>query len=197
MTQAELAILLRFLKALADDTRLRIVGLLSSRPHYVGELAEALDLTEPTVSHHLAKLRDCGLVHLQATGNVRIYSLDHKALKRQSELVSRIEEIARITAPPKPDMAWIAALELSDEDRKVFKDYFYGTRLKQIPTKYNKLLVVLRWLIEKFAPGVTYTERDVNAIIEQVHPDYASLRRELIEAHLLLRDPEGRTYRRA
>ena len=195
--QHVLQVLQQFFKALSDETRLRMVGLLSRRPHSVGELAEALELTEPTVSHHLGKLRELGLVNLRAAGNSRIYSLNSEMLERLTGLVLRLEEVMRETPLEKPDMGWVEALDLDEAERKVFKDYFYGTRLKQIPTKQKKLLVVLRWLADKFEPGVKYTEREVNAIIEQVHPDYATLRRELVDFHLLRREGGGGGYWRA
>ncbi len=49
-------------KALADERRIRIVALLSARALSVEELAAAVDLTPATVSHHLALLREAGLV---------------------------------------------------------------------------------------------------------------------------------------
>lgn len=197
MTQGELNGLLLFFKVMSDETRLKIVGLLAARPHNVTEIAEALALTEPTISHHLSKLRELGLLNLYAIGTSRIYSLNAEMLKRFTDLVFRLEELTQVTVEEKPDMSWIAALDMSDEDRKVFKDYFYGTKLKQIPTKPKKLHVILRWLVEKFEPGAHYTEAQVNAIIAEVHPDFASLRRELIESHLLERESGGSLYWRA
>ena len=52
---------LRFFKALADASRLRLVGLLAGAEHSVDELATLLDLRAPTVSHPLARLRAAGL----------------------------------------------------------------------------------------------------------------------------------------
>jgi DNA-binding transcriptional ArsR family regulator len=63
--------LLMFLKALADETRLIIVGLLSEREYSVGELASDLNLTDATISHHLSKLREAGLVNLRQSGTSR------------------------------------------------------------------------------------------------------------------------------
>jgi hypothetical protein len=66
-----------------------------------------------------------------------------------------------------------------------------------IPTRYKKLMAVLRWLATKFAPGVKYTEREVNAMLKEIHPDYARLRRELIEAKFLQREGGGGMYWRS
>jgi hypothetical protein len=183
-----------FFKALADSSRLRIIGLLGTRPHKVGELAQALGLTEPTVSHHLARLREAWLVNLRAEGTTRIYSLRADMLETMLRHALDFEELARLTPTPKPDMTWVDALALSEAERKVFRDYFHGRQLKQIPTKQAKLLVILRWLAEKFAPGVQYTEAEVNAILKTVHPDYARLRRELVNFKLLAREGGGGLY---
>lgn len=183
-----------FFKALADSSRLRIIGLLGMRPHNVGELAQALGLTEPTVSHHLARLREAWLVNLRAEGTTRIYSLRVDMLETMLRHALDFEELARLTPTPRPDMAWVNDLALSEADRKVFRDYFNGRRLKHIPTKQSKLLVILRWLAEKFAPGVQYTEQEVNAILKTVHPDYARLRRELVDFRLLAREGGGGLY---
>lgn len=194
MTQAELNVLLDFLKTMADETRLRIVGLLGREPHTVGDLAQALDLTEPTISHHLARLRKLGLVNLKAIGTTRVYSLNKPALTRLTEFVLRLEEITQHEVRPTPDMTWVAALDLDAYDRKVITDTFSGTRLKHIPTKEKKLLAVLRFLAMRFEPGVTYTEREVNALLEPVNPDYAQLRRELVEYGFLQREGGGGSY---
>ena len=54
-------------------------------------------------------------------------------------------------------------------------------RLHTIPTKHHKLLVVLDFLAQRFEPGVKYPETEVNDILGAYHPDYAALRRYLVE----------------
>jgi biotin operon repressor len=194
MTMGQFEMLLQFFKALGDETRLRIVALLGEQPYTVGELAATLDLSEPTISHHLARLREAGLVNLRAVGTSRIYRLDERNLARKAQFVARLPDALRVDPVDKPDMSWIDALDVSEADRKVFKDYFWGTALKHIPTKESKLLVVLRWLAGRFEPGTQYTEREVNEILKPVHADYARLRRELINFHFLEREPGGSLY---
>ena len=83
MTEA----LLGFFKAMAHESRLRIVGLLAERERSVQELAVALDLKEPTVSHHLAILKAQGLVTARAEGTTRWHSLDRDALEGLSKRI--------------------------------------------------------------------------------------------------------------
>jgi DNA-binding transcriptional ArsR family regulator len=73
-----------FFKALADATRLKIVGLLAQQPYSVEELAALLNLKASTVSHHLAKLAQVGLVSAKTESYYNVYQLDEKALQSKS-----------------------------------------------------------------------------------------------------------------
>ncbi len=75
MPEADLATLLAFFKAMANESRLRIVGLLAERERSVQELAALLELKEPTVSHHLSALKALGLVSARPEGVVRWHAL--------------------------------------------------------------------------------------------------------------------------
>ncbi|WP_240375607.1 ArsR/SmtB family transcription factor [Bacillus piscicola] len=65
------------LKLLGDKTRLTMVGLLFHRECCVCEFVEILDMSQPSVSQHLRKLRDAGLVKERRKGQWIFYSL-HK-----------------------------------------------------------------------------------------------------------------------
>jgi DNA-binding transcriptional ArsR family regulator len=58
------------LKALADPTRLQMMGVLkrSTRPICICDFTAAFNLSQPTISHHMAKLRDAGLVETSRAG---------------------------------------------------------------------------------------------------------------------------------
>jgi len=63
------------LKALGDETRLKILRLLGQREMCVCELTVALDLAQPTASHHLNILKGAGLVHDRKEGKWTFYSV--------------------------------------------------------------------------------------------------------------------------
>ena len=65
----------RFLKALANETRLKILRLLSKKEMCVCELTVALDLTQPTASHHLNILENMGLIEDRKEGRWVFYSV--------------------------------------------------------------------------------------------------------------------------
>lgn len=63
------------LKALAEDTRVRIVGLLLDEPMEVGAIAERLGVSHYNVSKHLRILREAGLLEVEKDGRRRLYAL--------------------------------------------------------------------------------------------------------------------------
>lgn len=69
------------------------------------------------------------------------------------------------------------------------KDAFVepGGRLTAIPVQRKKRLAILRWLVEDLQPGRRYPEAEVNEIISRRHPDFAALRRYLVDEELLQR----------
>ena len=69
-----------FAKALADETRQKIMALCCCKWLSVGEIVEALNVSQPTVSHHLSILRSAGLVDSRREGKQIFYSLDQKKI---------------------------------------------------------------------------------------------------------------------
>jgi hypothetical protein len=61
-------------------------------------------------------------------------------------------------------------------------------RLRTIPAKHSKLLVVLDHLSQQFEPGQRYTEPEVNETLQHFHPDFAALRRYLVENDFMTRE---------
>ena len=60
-------------------------------------------------------------------------------------------------------------------------------RLISIPVQRKKRMSVLSWLVEDFQPGRLYPESEVNRIISRRHPDFAALRRYMVDEELLQR----------
>ena len=182
MSEEQLHTMVRFLKALADASRLRMLGVLAAREASVEELATLLELSAPTISHHLARLKEVGLVRLRAEGTTHLYRMDEEALRALSKESFEPGRIAAL-ADDVEGAAW---------ERKVLRDFFVGERLKEIPASRKKRLVVLRWLAGQFAPGMRYPEAEVNAILRRHHEDAATLRRELVsDACRLLQRERG------
>ncbi len=177
--------LVAFFKALADANRLKIVGLLAQRGCSVEELAALLHLKAPTVSHHLARLAQVGLVTARAEGYYSIYQLDRVALETAARDLFSSEKMASV----------LDGVDLQAYPRKVLSDFCLPDgHIKAIPAQRKKLEVVLQYVIKAFQSGMKYPEKQVNAILARFHPDTASLRRELVGYGLLKRSVGGKEY---
>ena len=177
--------LLNFFRALADANRLRIVGLLAQQPSTVEGLAAALNLGASTVSHHLSKLAKAGLVSARTDGHYYIYSLQTDALQAMAQRLLSVEELPRLSVDA----------NLDAYDRKVLANFLDDEgRIKAFPAQEKKFQVILRHVVKSFEPGQRYTEKQVNEILARYHKDTASLRRGLIEYHLMARQTGGGEY---
>lgn len=78
-------------KALGDANRLKIVNLLSGGEKCACVLLEAFDITQPTLSHHMRILCECGLVVSRKEGKWSHYSLDGETLHCLKEFVIGLE----------------------------------------------------------------------------------------------------------
>ena len=177
--------LIRFFKLLGEPNRLKIVGLLAKQPHSVEQLAEELGISVSTVSHHLSRLADAGLVSARAESYYSIYSL------RTEMLTAMARTLLRETEQPQ---------QTYDEDLDGFDRKVLGTfttpdgRIKAFPVQEKKFLVLLRHVLKAFEPGVRYTEKRVNQVLAEFNQDTAKMRRALVDHHLMAREGGGGKY---
>ncbi len=94
-----------FAKALADETRQKIMKLCCCKWLSVTEIVEQLDVAQPTVSHHLAILRDAGLVSIRPEGKQTFYTLN------QDRVVSCCGQIMKVFAPEEEMTKTMSALD--------------------------------------------------------------------------------------
>jgi predicted transcriptional regulator len=185
MPDTQLEELLNFFKALADANRLKIVGLLAHQPYTVEQLASLLGVGVSTVSHHLARLAKAGLVTARAEGYYNVYSLQTEVL---TDLARRLLSQERL-----PELA--DDVDLASFDRKILATFTDGEgRIKTFPSQQKKFLVLLRHVVQAFEPGVRYSEKQVNEILSRFNEDTATLRRALVDYHLMARESGGSAY---
>lgn len=174
-----------FFKALSDANRLKIIGLLAQQPYSVEELAVLLNLKASTVSHHLSKLSQIGLVSAKADSYYNVYQLDEKVLEAKSRNIFSQENLA----------ASVADVDADAYDNKVVKDFVRKDgSLKTIPSQRKKLEAILRYVVKAFEVNKRYSEKKVNEILSGYHEDTASLRRELVGFGLMKREGGGGEY---
>ena len=171
--------LLMFFKALADANRLKIIGLLANQPSTVEQLASQLALSSSTVSHHLSRLSEAGLVSARAESYYSIYSLETATLEEMSRML-----LARENLP-----ALAIDVDIDAYDRKVINEFVTPDgRVKAFPVQRKKMDVLLTYVIKSFEMEIRYTEKQVNEILKSYNEDFATLRRELIDVKYLARD---------
>ncbi len=188
MSEIQTEALLDFFKALSDPNRLKIVGLLARHPHNVEQLAEDLGLSVSTVSHHLSYLAHAGLVEARPQGHYYIYSLRLDVVQEMARHLLAEENLPRLSEDVEGDAF----------ERKVLASFLDREgRIKSFPSQEKKFLVLLRHVLKAFEPGVRYSEKQVNEILERFNEDTATLRRSLVEYKMMVRQGGGGEYWRA
>lgn len=94
-----------FAKALADETRQQIMSLCCCKWLSVNEIADNLDVVQPTVSHHLKILKNANLVHSKRNGKQILYTLN------QVSLAKACCQVAADFAPDQP-----VTLQINESD---------------------------------------------------------------------------------
>jgi DNA-binding transcriptional ArsR family regulator len=178
VSEAEFQLLLSFFKIMGDKSRLKIVGVLAQGETSVSDLATLVGLKEPTVSHHLTKLSQVGLVSKRVDGNTHLYRLESQRLEELSKKIYTSEGIRAISSP----------VDESTYERKVLRAFTEGSKLLQIPASRKKRLVILQWLLQDFEQERKYPEKEVNERLLQHRWDSATLRREFIANKLMARE---------
>lgn len=173
-------------KVLGHESRLRILQLLTDKSYCGEELAKMLSLSSATISHHMKKLEEVGLV---------------KAVKEQYYTNYYVNDEALNAVLNSGVFAQVVAQDREAEERhaeyreKILKDFFdQQGKLKSIPGQHKKREVVLQKLAEAFEPEHKYSEMEVNLTLAKYHDDFCTLRRELIAFRLMERN-EGQYWR--
>ena len=157
---------------LAEEDRLKAVAALALGASTSAEIASATGLGARQLGKALSRLAAGGLVEGGPDG----YRLRVEVLR----------EAAMTDAKPEAE----APFGAGDEDADVLRRFIRGNRLISVPAARGKRLVVLDHLAGLFEPGRRYAESEVNELLGAWHPDYAALRRYLVDEGFLRRADE-------
>lgn len=172
-------------KALADPSRLKMLGLLALRPRYGEELAEILELTPATVSHHLSKMREGGLLRAVKEPPYVRYELRSGVLGELAELLKKADRWPdAFGIPGDEERTEMLLARLQNEEG----------RLESLPGSPRHRSVVLRWMAGHFDTGRIYPEREVRRILMELCDEADSARTELLKRRWL--QQQGGVYRR-
>ncbi len=169
-----------FARFTLDRSRLAVVGLLALGDRSITELVEATGQQRRDVLEWVGLLAVEGIA---AKGDGQRWHLVEEALIAVADQLPR-------PPPPAPRVFF----GMTTDEQEVLARYTSGNRLTDVPAKRSHRLVVLERLALEFEPGRRYEEAEVNGILSLWHPDYALLRRALVDEGFMDR-AEGRYWR--
>ncbi|OFZ47771.1 MAG: hypothetical protein A2381_07210 [Bdellovibrionales bacterium RIFOXYB1_FULL_37_110] len=160
---------LMILKALADESRLEIFKLLLTKNAYVEVISERLKLSPSTVSFHLKKLCEAGLV----TSHRDQYYTIFAAIPDVAEL--RIKDLLLSTPSKIHDQNKVE----QNYKEKVLKSFFKYGRLIKIPVQKQKRQWVMERIANNFLTNKNYSQNSATKLLAEVYKDTALLLKEL------------------
>lgn len=156
---------------LAEPDRLRVYAAVVLGATAPSKVAAASGVPARSVVAALRRLQQGGLIRVvdgQLAAEIDVF-----------------KESIRANLPvPGPDQP----LDPDHQKASVLRAFIVEGRLVQVPAARGKRRVVLGHLAACFEPGVQYPERAVDAVLRAWHPDYASLRRYLVDEEFLARE---------
>ncbi|MEH7610451.1 metalloregulator ArsR/SmtB family transcription factor [Gottfriedia acidiceleris] len=176
----QLSKIVDFHKALGDLTRVRIIALLQ-QGHLSGqEIASKLSLKPPTITHHMSKLREVGLIKERRDKNTIYFSLNTKILEMNAKAIFTVGTGGDSNME----------MSVTDSERSSIINNFFTKegKLKIYPAQRKKKLVVLEHMIKGLEFGRVYQEKEINEYLKEFHEDYATLRREFIMCQYMYRE---------
>lgn len=161
------------LALLVAGDRLPVVAALVLGAQTLGDISARTELPSRDVLRVLARLESAGLA-----------SADGPNWTLHVDLLQEVVTGHRWPVQP-------GSGEVADEppaQAAVLRAFFRDGRLLRVPAQRTKRLVVLDKLSRDFEPGVRYPEVEVNRKLTAYHPDYAALRRYMVEEDFLARE---------
>jgi DNA-binding HxlR family transcriptional regulator len=171
--------LVNFHKTLGDKTRIRIIALLKNGPLHGQALAGKLQLTPPTISHHVTKLREIDIIYQRRDKNTIYFYLNEKKLEFMTQAILRMGS----------ENEMIDSFQVDDTEKyNIINNFLQADgKLKTIPAQRKKKLIILEHLVKGLQMGRSYTEPEINEYIKQYHEDFATIRREFVMCQFMFR----------
>lgn len=170
------------MKALADESRLAIINSLLEQSQYVEEIAKRHALAPSTVSFHLKKLEQAGLVSSRKEQYYVVVAVNEPLFD------TTLREIVSATPAGKE----LQAERMDEHRRKVIETFFRHGTLEKLPAQHKKRLIILEQFAIRFEPGRHYSESEVTTLIRPLFDDYCTVRRLLVDEGLICR--KGSSY---
>lgn len=172
---------IKLFKALSDKSRLAIISNLMEGPMYVELMAQRLGLTPSTISFHLKKLEDAGLVTSRKEQYYQVFELNQQLLSLNLADVILANEREEAEETKREE----------EYRKKVIASFFEYGKLKSVPVQQKKAVIIYEEIAKAFETDRIYTEREVNILIADFHDDFCTIRKNMVAAGILDRNQNG------
>ena len=152
-------------KALADESRLKIISILLQKDSYTAYLADRLNLTPPTVVYHMEKLAKAGIVFSTKIHHYVIYSINREMMNRT------VGEYIRSVVQYDDSKSY---------EEKVINSFFEYGKLKQLPAGIKKREVIVGAVAAQLEMDRPYCERELLDFLSEIYEDTPTLKRDLV-----------------
>jgi hypothetical protein len=169
------------LALLAEPDRLRALAAVTLGAVTLAEVAERAGLEPKAAARALSRLVAGGLLEGAAGKGYRV---------RTEALQAAARPPAEAVMPEPPAGTVVPEPPAGSPEAAVLRRFVQDGRLLAMPAAHAKRLVVLDHLAGLFEPGRRYPEPEVNRLLQRYHPDYALLRRYLVDDGFLDREDE-------
>lgn len=166
------------MKSLADTSRLQVLNAVLQKPQYVEELAHRINLAVSTVSFHLKKLENAGLVYKKKEQYYIVYHANSEIFNLSLREIVSFENIEKFVQDER----------IEKYRQKVLKAFMKNKRLIKLPVQHKKKMIILDEFVKKFKTGKKYSENEIDGIINETYDDHCTIRRLLIEEGIMQRE---------
>jgi hypothetical protein len=172
---------------LAEPDRLRALAAVTLGASTLPEVAERAGLEPRAAARALSRLVAGGLLEGEAGKGYRVRT---EALRAAARPPADAGPPGDGAGGAGAGAAGPAGPEPGSPAAAVLRRFLHNGRLVAMPAAHSKRLVVLDHLAGLFEPGRRYPEPEVNELLKRYHPDYAMLRRYLVDDGFLDREDE-------
>ena len=168
----------KVLAALSSRERLAVFAVaVLHGPASLDELAAAAGVTRVAAVRAVTTLADAGLLAAAGEPGAPV-----AWAVSQSTLAAATRQVGRLASGPGPE-----ALGADAGQSAVLRGFVEDGRIVRLPARRSKRMVVLDVVAQRFEPGRTYEEPEVNRMLSEVYGDHAELRRALVDDGFLER----------
>jgi len=179
--------LISLASAFLDLDRLRVAAVLANGPANRMELEAATGISHRDLLRLLDNLQGFGIVKLKEPAprdpdHYSLYELDLDTFSAARKAMGKYKGVRK-----RP----------SDSREMTIETFMPGGKLHSMPLKQGQIVIILEEFARRFEPDRQYTEREVNAILEEATEDFATVRRFLVDYGYLTRTRDGSVYRKS